>query len=497
MSQPTGIPITNTHLLRAAMLFMVLGVIGPGLFQLQPPQWFGAPAAGPDGALTAAAPSRPAPKTFTLPDADPPANITSPALTTGDDRADAVPPGTQVAAADDLDPGSLDTGSLETDGPAIESRPPVSLPDVDEDSPAVTAAAPNIPAAPATPAVPAAEQVASVSGDVANDMPDALASRTPDATSEVIPEVIPEAPPERPAVAARQSRPVTPPETPQDDIQNSIQGNTQDNIKGTDAPAPTQTASLSPRTTAMPAPPASSAPPTRPTATRPTSTGPKIVPRDLAKNIPQSHLGLPVKRQKESFIGITLPLILAANEEISQRRSAITRAVSRGDEATLYRWAQLYRVKIEGRPLAEIQKELLLRADYVPVSLALAQAAIESGWGTSRFALQGNALFGQWAWQRDAGLKPARASNSNAVVRSFPNLFGSVRAYMHNLNTHPRYAAFRARRHLLRGRTQSDLGYQLSNFLDGYAEIGEAYVAKLKTLIRTNDLGQFEAARLR
>ena len=101
------------------------------------------------------------------------------------------------------------------------------------------------------------------------------------------------------------------------------------------------------------------------------------MPRDLAKNIPQSHLGLPVKRQKESFIGITLPLILAANEEISQRRSAIMRAVSRGDEATLYRWAQLYRVKIEGRPLAEIQKELLLRADYVPVSLALAQAAIE------------------------------------------------------------------------------------------------------------------------
>ena len=138
-----------------------------------------------------------------------------------------------------------------------------------------------------------------------------------------------------------------------------------------------------------------------------------------------------------------------------------------------------------------------MRADFVPVSLALAQAAIESGWGTSRFALQGNALFGQWAWQKDAGLKPARASNSEAVVRSFPNLFGSVRAYMHNLNTHPRYATFRARRHLLRRRTQSDLGYQLSNFLDGYAEIGEVYVAKLKTLIRSNDLGQYEAARLR
>ncbi|MEK9553270.1 MAG: hypothetical protein VW446_08390, partial [Alphaproteobacteria bacterium] len=71
-----------------------------------------------------------------------------------------------------------------------------------------------------------------------------------------------------------------------------------------------------------------------------------------------------------------------------------------------------------------------------------------------------------------------------------------VRAYMHNLNTHPRYAAFRARRYLLRGRTQAELGYQLSNFLDGYAEIGEVYVTKLKALIRSNNFGQYEPARL-
>ena len=67
---------------------------------------------------------------------------------------------------------------------------------------------------------------------------------------------------------------------------------------------------------------------------------------------------------------------------------------------------------------------------------------------------------------------------------------------MHNLNTHPRYAAFRARRHLLRGRSETDLGYQLSNFMDGYAEIGEVYVGKLKTLIRSNDFGRYETARL-
>ena len=226
------------------------------------------------------------------------------------------------------------------------------------------------------------------------------------------------------------------------------------------------------------------------------NAGPVIVAREFAKRIPEAHVSLPVKSQKESFVAMTLPLILAANEEISQRRSAIKRVVATGNRASVERWAKLYQVKTEGKSLAEIEKQLLLRADFVPVSLALAQAAIESGWGTSRFALQGNALFGQWAWQKDAGLKPAQASNANAVVRSFPNLFGSVRAYMHNLNTHPRYAAFRARRHLLRGRSEADLGYQLSNFMDGYAEIGEVYVGKLKTLIRSNDFGRYEKARL-
>jgi Bax protein len=275
--------------------------------------------------------------------------------------------------------------------------------------------------------------------------------------------------PEQPAIAARKTLPAPP---------QSVAA------AGVSAPQETKLAALEPRSTRRPAIPGRSVPPL-------------VVMRDFAKQIPQSHVTLPVKRQKESFIAITLPLILAANEEISQRRKAIERAVSRGDQAGVVRWARLYRIETEGRSIAEIERQLLLRADFVPVSLALAQAAIESGWGTSRFALQGNALFGQWAWQKDAGLKPARASNSQAVVRSFPNLFGSVRAYMHNLNTHPRYAGFRARRHLLRGRTKADLGYQLSNFLDGYAEIGEVYVAKLKALIRSNDLGRYEAAMLR
>jgi len=384
--QPTGIVINNTHLLRAAMLFVVLGVVGPGLFQLKPPQWFGdsADVGNPDMA-------GPAPAQPKLAPAQPKLLTAQPELLTA--QAEITPQVTPQIEPQDAVPVS---------GPA--SSPPLAAPL-----------------------------------------------------------------PEQPAIAARK----TLPEPPQ-----SLAA------AGVSAPQETKLAALEPRSTRRPAIPGRSVPPL-------------VVMRDFAKQIPQSHVTLPVKRQKESFIAITLPLILAANEEISQRRKAIERAVSRGDQAGVVRWARLYRIETEGRSIAEIERQLLLRADFVPVSLALAQAAIESGWGTSRFALQGNALFGQWAWQKDAGLKPARASNSQAVVRSFPNLFGSVRAYMHNLNTHPRYAGFRARRHLLRGRTKADLGYQLSNFLDGYAEIGEVYVAKLKALIRSNDLGRYEAAMLR
>jgi Bax protein len=407
VSQPTGIAINNTHLLRAAMLFMVLGVIGPGLFQLKPPQWFDA--SGGTGHLDMAA---------------------------------------QVTAQSDQESAFEPVISAP---PAAESADPSAEVEI--------AAVP----APESPPANTAAQTAD-SQAPRKIVPEAI---TPAPDSNAAP---PNAKPEQPAVAARKARP-------------------EPSTESAAAPAPptpreTQVASLTSRTAKVPAIPGA-------------ASLPLVVTRDFAKQIPQSHVGLPVKRQKESFIGITLPLILAANEEISQRRKAIERAVSRGDQATVERWARLYRIETEDRPLEEIERKLLLRADFVPVSLALAQAAIESGWGTSRFALQGNALFGQWAWQKDAGLKPARASNSQAVVRSFPNLFGSVRAYMHNLNTHPRYAAFRARRHLLRGRTKADLGYQLSNFLDGYAEIGEVYVAKLKTLIRSNDLGRYEVAKLR
>ena len=458
MSQPTGIAINNTHLLRAAMLFMVLGVIGPGLFQLKPPQWFGG--SGDAGTMEMAAPATAPPKTSPDNALLPEQPVRGPALSPPTVTQPAAPPET-----------SLETQMAAVPAPVTGSRPasePMSGP---APGPAPESAGPAY----AVRENQSARQTSSSVTDVASDgksVPTTASAAASDTASATVPAPIsaPPAQPEQPAIAARKARPEPTPE-----VAATTKAAT---------PQSAMTASLASRTAKL------SAIPGR-------SSTPLVVSRKFAKQIPESHLGLPVKSQKESFIAMTLPLILAANEEITQRRKAIERAVSRGDQTTVERWARLYRIESDGRPLAEIERQLLLRADLVPVSLALAQAAIESGWGTSRFALQGNALFGQWAWQKDAGLKPARASNSEAVVRSFPNLFGSVRAYMHNLNTHPRYAGFRARRHLLRGRTQADLGYQLSNFLDGYAEIGEVYVAKLKTLIRSNEFGQYEAATLR
>jgi uncharacterized FlgJ-related protein len=223
---------------------------------------------------------------------------------------------------------------------------------------------------------------------------------------------------------------------------------------------------------------------------------PLQVAREFINHIPESHLGLAGSAQKDSFIRIVLPLILASNEEITKRREAIQRAFENNDRAALEKWAHLYKLGGSKLDNDELTARLLHRADTVPVALALAQAAVESGWGTSRFALQGNALFGQWAWREHAGIRPLEATNSRAVVRSFGTLLGSVRAYMHNLNTHYHYKEFRTSRAALRDRPIIGESKILAKHLDRYAEIGDAYVKKLETLIRVNDFSRFALASL-
>ena len=134
--------------------------------------------------------------------------------------------------------------------------------------------------------------------------------------------------------------------------------------------------------------------------------------------------------------------------------------------------------------------------DEIPVSLALAQAAKETGWGTSRFAQEGNALFGQWTWSGE-GLKPKDAEKDQGhKVMKFNVLQASVRAYQRNLNTHSSYKDFRQERAKLRDQGQPLDSIVLSQFLNKYAETGNQYVEVLQKIIKQNNLKDFDDAKL-
>ena len=134
--------------------------------------------------------------------------------------------------------------------------------------------------------------------------------------------------------------------------------------------------------------------------------------------------------------------------------------------------------------------------DEVPVSMNIAQAAKETGWGTSRFAQEGNALFGQWTWS-GKGLKPLSADNDTThKVMKFQVLQASVKAYQRNLNTHSSYKDFRSARAELRDEGKKLNSLVLTNYLDKYAETGEVYVKVLQKIIKQNSLTDFDDAKL-
>ena len=151
------------------------------------------------------------------------------------------------------------------------------------------------------------------------------------------------------------------------------------------------------------------------------------------------------KLKKETFIKIVLPLIVAENERILADREKLTTLANKKFTTDLEKqWIRqkLLEYKVKKGNL----KELLVRMDIIPTSIALAQAAKESGWGTSRFALEGNAIFGQWTWSGQ-GIAPLdRESNKSHKILKFPILRASVKAYQNNLNTHKSYIKFREKR---------------------------------------------------
>ena len=148
--------------------------------------------------------------------------------------------------------------------------------------------------------------------------------------------------------------------------------------------------------------------------------------------------------------------------------------------------------KIDDRDLSKLK----MRMDIIPVSIALAQAANESGWGTSRFALEGNALFGQWTWSKK-GISPKNKDpDKSHKILQFQVLKASVKAYKNNLNTHNAYKEFREVRAQLRQENKQIIGLDLIKYLKAYAAIGEKYVLIIEDIIEKNSLTDFDKAKL-
>ena len=148
-----------------------------------------------------------------------------------------------------------------------------------------------------------------------------------------------------------------------------------------------------------------------------------------------------------------------------------------------------YRMQDSELPMTDLIDELLVRADVIPVSLALAQAANESGWGTSRFAREGNNIFGQWCFDEGCGLIPGkRGEDKSHEVRAFASIQHSVRAYFRNLNTNPTYEYLRELRAQMRMLGKDIDPLELASGLTRYSERGHVYVAELQSMIHSNDL---------
>jgi len=197
-----------------------------------------------------------------------------------------------------------------------------------------------------------------------------------------------------------------------------------------------------------------------------------VIKKTAVSVLPSNLASLPVKKKKATFIKIMLPLIIQENAKILREYDLVTNG---GNIAHLYK---KYKVK------APNKAELLKRIRPIPVSLALAQAAIESGWGTSYFARKGNALFGQHAGKGEKGIPTRRPSNVR--VKAYATLSGSIHDYMRNLNTHPAYKQFRS------DRKSATNGLFLAKRLVDYSERKWEYVESLISVISFNNFTEFE-----
>jgi Bax protein len=200
--------------------------------------------------------------------------------------------------------------------------------------------------------------------------------------------------------------------------------------------------------------------------------------------------------RKKLFIKVILPLVIYENNKILEDRNYLNQISSEkslSEQETVWLNKKLKEYKVKAGDIEELKK----RMDVIPPSLAIAQAAYETGWGTSRFAMEGNSLYGARTWKKGKGIVPNdRGEEQKFEVLSFKIIRASISSYKKNLNTHQSYNEFRKARAMQRKEKNRVFGLELSQYLNKYSEIGDVYVQRLKKIIEQNSLTDFDESVL-
>ena len=232
------------------------------------------------------------------------------------------------------------------------------------------------------------------------------------------------------------------------------------------------------------------------------------VPPIILRNLPEDLGDISSSHKRKSvFVRALLPMVLLANNEIRAERNLLEKIkrnlslyqrISDSQQHALDTLAARYRVDMESTPPEQVIKKLEQRIDIVPADLALAQAANESAWGTSRFSRVANNLFGEWTFQQGQGIVPTgRPEGETYEIEKFNTVYDSVRSYLHNLNTHRAYRDFRLLRSEMRQAGDPLDGISLSEGLLRYSTRGEEYIKEIQVMIRHNKFFRYTSAKLR
>ncbi|MGA1561760.1 MAG: glucosaminidase domain-containing protein [Gammaproteobacteria bacterium] len=219
--------------------------------------------------------------------------------------------------------------------------------------------------------------------------------------------------------------------------------------------------------------------------------------------IPSSHVieqedPEPLLGPKKQFIESLAAIVAEENQAVLRERKWLLKLseqaqISPSDEERLRKAAKLYRVEDPDNAPKLLIRDLLVRVDTVPISLAIAQAALESAWGRSRFAREGKNLFGIWCYEPGCGLVPKRRNkDATHEVTAYPDVSGSVRDYIHSLNSHSAYAMLRELRSTERKNGNPITASSLTPGLTKYSAIGTQYVDRIESIVFANDLERFD-----